>query len=57
MTYHREEAEKIIKINREQLNISDEQTALAYAINCGKGRRDGPSSPAVYEAKKFIWNI
>ena len=37
MTYHREEAEKIIKINREQLNISDEQTALAYAINCGKG--------------------
>ena len=39
MTYHREEAEKIIKINREQLNISDEQTALAYAINCGKEKR------------------
>ncbi|MEK6853136.1 MAG: hypothetical protein AABX64_00460 [Nanoarchaeota archaeon] len=37
MTYRREEAEKIIKINREQLNISDEQTALAYAIDCGKG--------------------
>ena len=36
MAYHRTEADRLIRINREQLNIPEEQTALATARDQGR---------------------
>ena len=36
MAYHRTEADRLIRINREQLNIPEEQTALAIARDQGR---------------------